>query len=278
LKSTSREFLAVFFFLSKTLGVLLLPSNLLIGVGVLGLILLLTRFVSLGRKLVVASVLLIAICGFSPIGNLLLYSLESRFPPWDDTRGAPDGIVVLGGAIDLDLSAAHSTAVFGPSIDRIVAAAGLAHRYPKARIVFSGGNAGLYPDDASREADFALTVLESFGFSKDRLVMERRSRNTQENAEFSKALVPPKEGERWLLVTSAYHMARAVGIFRKAQFAVEPYPVDWRASSRAGLLRFSRFFMVGLGRVDIASREWMGLIAYWITGRTSELFPGPSKR
>ena len=150
----------MFFFLSKTLGVMLLPSNLLIGVGILGLILLLTRFVSLGRKLVVASVLLLAICGFSPIGNLLLYPLESRFPPWDDTRGAPDGIVVLGGAIEPDLSAAHGTAVFGPSIDRIIAAAGLAHRYPNARIVFSGGNAGLDPSDAAREADFALPVFE----------------------------------------------------------------------------------------------------------------------
>ena len=60
--------------------------------------------------------------------------------------------------------------------------------------------------------------------------MERRSRNTQENAEFSKALVAPKEGERWLLVTSAFHMPRSVGLFRKAGFAVEPYPVDWRVS------------------------------------------------
>ena len=133
--------------------------------GIVGLLLLLTRFASLGRRLVVVSLLLIAICGFSPIGNVLLYSLELRFPPWDNTRGAPDGIVVLGGAIDVYLSAAHGAAVFGPSIDRIVAAAGLAHRYPKARIVFSGGNAGLY-SGAAREADFALPVLESFGFSQ----------------------------------------------------------------------------------------------------------------
>jgi uncharacterized SAM-binding protein YcdF (DUF218 family) len=268
----------VFFFLSKTLGVLLLPSNLLIGVGIVGLILLLSRFVSLGRKLVVASVLLIAICGFSPIGKLLLYPLETRFPPWDDTRGAPDGIVVLGGAIEPDLSAAHGAAVFGPSIDRIIAAAGLAHRYPNARIVFSGGNAGLDSSDPAREADFALPVFEGFGFSKDRLIMERRSRNTEENAEFSKALVSPKEGERWLLVTSAYHMARAVGIFRKAGFLVEPYPVDWRTGGRDNLLRFSRFSIGGLGRVDTASREWMGLTAYWITGKTNEFLPGPNER
>jgi uncharacterized SAM-binding protein YcdF (DUF218 family) len=265
----------VFFFFSKTLGVMLLPSNLLIGVGFLGLILLLTRFLSLGRKLVVASALLLAICGFSPIGNLLLYPLESRFPPWDDTRGGPDGIIVLGGAIEPDMSAAHGAPVFGASIDRIIAAAGLAHRYPNARIVFTGGNASLDSSDPAREADFALPVFEGFGFSKDRLIMERRSRNTEENAEFSKALLSPKAGERWLLVTSAYHMARAVGIFRKAGFLVEPYPVDWRTGGRDNLLRFSRFSVGGLGRVDTASREWLGLVAYWITGKTSEFFPGP---
>jgi uncharacterized SAM-binding protein YcdF (DUF218 family) len=266
---------AVFFFLSKTLGVLLLPSNLLMGLGLAGLILLLTRFASLGRKLVAASVLSLAICGYSPLGNLLLYPLESRFPPWDDTGGAPDGIVVLGGAIEPDLSAAHGIAVFGTSVDRIIAAAGLAHRYPNARVIFSGGNANLVSSDAAKEADFTAAVFESLGFSKDRLILERRSRNTQENAEFSKELAAPKRGERWLLVTSAFHMPRSVGIFRKAGFEVEPYPADWRMGGRDDLLKFSELFIRGLERVDTASREWIGLLAYWITGKTSELFPGP---
>jgi uncharacterized SAM-binding protein YcdF (DUF218 family) len=267
----------VFFFLSKTLGVLLLPSNLLIAVGMVGLLLLLTRYVALGRRLVAASLLLLAICGFSPLGKLLLYPLEARFPPWDATRGAPDGIVVLGGAIEPNLSAVRGAAVFGPSIDRLIAAAELGHRYPHARLVFTGGNGNLAASDTAREADFALPVLESFGLSKDRLIMERRSRNTEENAEFSKAMVAPKPGERWLLVTSAYHMARAVGIFRKAGFAVEPYPVDWRMGGRDDVLGFSRSFLGGLGRIDTASREWLGLTAYWLTGKTSEFLPGPNR-
>jgi uncharacterized SAM-binding protein YcdF (DUF218 family) len=256
----------------------LLPSNLLIGVGIVGLSLLYTPAASLGRRLVAASVLLIAVCGFSPIGKLLLYPLESRFPPWDDARGAPDGVVVLGGGIEPDLSAVHRAAVFGPSIDRIIAAADLAHRYPKARIVFSGGNGGLDPIDQAREADFALPVLESFGIARDRLMMERRSRNTQENAEFSKILAAPKPGERWLLVTSAYHMPRSVGNFRKVGFAVEPYPVDWRLGGRDDLLSFSIVFIGGLARIDTAAREWMALMVYWITGKTSEFFPGPNEQ
>jgi uncharacterized SAM-binding protein YcdF (DUF218 family) len=266
----------VFFLLSKTLGRLLLPSNLLIGLGIIGLALVPTRFASKGRKLVAASVLLLAVCGFLPIGNLLLYPLETRFPPWADTRGPPEGIVILGGAIEPDMSATHGAAVFGPSIARIIAAADLAHRYPKARVVFSGGNAGLDPSDQAKEADFALPVLESFGIPRGRLVMERRARNTQENAEFSKTAAAPQPGERWLLVTSAYHMPRSVGIFRKAGFAVEPYPVDWRLGRREDLLRFSTSFIGGLGRVDTASREWMGLLAYWITGKTTDFFPAPN--
>src|SRR5713226_262505 len=246
----SQEDFAVFFFLSKTLGLMLLPSNFLIGVGIVGVILLLTRWAPLGRKLTVASVVLLAICGFSPFANLLLYPLESRFPPWDQRQGAPDGIIVLGGSIEPDLSAAHGVAVFCTSVDRIIATAVLARRYPNARIVFSGGNANLVSSDAAKEADFAMPVLESFGFAKDRLIMERRSRNTYENAEFSKALVSPKSGERWLLVTSAHHMPRSVGIFRKVGFDVEPYPVDWRTGRRGDLLKFSDHFAERLSLVD----------------------------
>jgi uncharacterized SAM-binding protein YcdF (DUF218 family) len=177
-----------------------------------------------------------------------------------------------------DLSAAHGVAVFGTSVDRIIAAAVLARRYPNARIAFSGGNANLVSSDAAKEADFAMPVFESFGFAKDRLIMERRSRNTYENAEFSKALVSPNSGERWLLVTSAHHMPRSVGIFRKVGFEVEPYPVDWRTGRGGDLLKFSDHFAERLALVDTAAREWMGLLAYWITGKTGELFPGPKRR
>jgi uncharacterized SAM-binding protein YcdF (DUF218 family) len=267
----------LFFALSKTLGIMLLPTNFLIGVGVAGAILLATRFASLGRKLLIASVAVLAICGFSPLGNLLLYPLESRFPPWDAARGAPDGIVVLGGSIDPDLSAAHGLTVFSGSVDRIIAGAALAHRYPKARIVFSGGNANLVADDAAKEADYAISVFESLGISRDRLIMERRSRNTKENAEFSKAMVGPKDGERWLLVTSGYHMPRSVGLFRKAGFAVEPYPVDWRTGGGTDLLTFSTLAVNGLERTDAAMREWIGLAAYRATGKIDEFLPGPAQ-
>jgi uncharacterized SAM-binding protein YcdF (DUF218 family) len=267
----------LFFVLSKTLGYMMLPTNFLIGIGLLGIILLATRFASIGRRLAIFSLVLLAVCAFSPLGNLLLYPLEARFPPWDAARGAPDGIVVLGASIEAELSAAHGTPVVRSSPDRIIAAAALALRYPNARVVFSGGSANLISNDA-READYAGAIFESLGIAKSRLIMERQSRNTQENAEFSKALVAPKAGERWLLVTSAFHMPRSVGLFRKAGFDVEPYPVDWRVGGRDDLFAFTSIAVDGLARTDLAVREWMGLLAYRATGKINELLPAPRPR
>ena len=267
----------MFFALSKTFGFMLLPTNFLLGIGFVGAVLMATRFAAFGRKLVIAAVLLLVVCGLSPLGKILLYPLESRFPAWDAARGAPDGIIVLGASIEADLSVAHGTPVVRGAPDRIIAAAALAKRYPNARVVFSGGSANLISNDA-READFAGAIFESLGVDKSRLIMERRSRNTQENAEFSKALVAPKDGERWLLVTSAFHMPRSVGLFRKAGFAVEPYPVDWRVGGRDDLMVFSNVAIEGLGRTDLAVREWMGLIAYRVAGKIDELLPGPASK
>jgi uncharacterized SAM-binding protein YcdF (DUF218 family) len=263
----------LFFILSKTLGIILLPANFLIGAGLLGAVLMATRFAALGRRLMIAALVLLAICGFTPLGNLLLYPLEARFPPWDAGRGAPDGIVVLGGSIDPDISMAHGVAIVSRAADRLIATAALARRYPDARIIFTGGSANLISNDA-READYVAGIFENLGVAPARLTVDRRARNTQENAEFAKAIAAPKAGERWLLVTSAYHMPRSVGLFRKAGFAVEPYPVDWRAG--VDLWAWRPLSLEGLGVVDASVREWMGLLAYRISGKTSELFPGPN--
>jgi len=266
----------LFFILSKTIGVMLLPINFLIGLGLLGAVLLATRVGWLGRRLLVASILLLAVFGFSPLGNLLLYPLEQRFPPWDATGGAPDGIIVLGGPVDPDLSLAHHTPAVTNSPDRMITAAALARRYPNARLVYTGGSARLISNDA-KEADYAADIFEGLGIAKSRLIMERLSRNTAENAAFTKDLVKPRDGERWLLVTSAFHMPRSVGLFRKVGFTVEPYPVDWRVGGREDLLSFNNVAGDGLDRTNTAVREWMGLVAYRLTGRIDELLPGPAK-
>ncbi|MBR1120590.1 YdcF family protein [Bradyrhizobium lablabi] len=262
------------FALSKTVGYLVLPSNFLICLGLLGAILLITRYAGLGRKLLVLALVGLAICAYSPLANFVLYPLEQRFPKWDSTRGDPDGIIVLGGALDADLSAAHGVPVISGAADRIIGAVTLAHRYPNARLIYSGGSPNLISNDA-KEADYATALFQGLGIPKTRLVMERQSRNTRENAEFSRQLAMPKPGERWLLVTSAYHMPRSIGLFRKAGFPVQAYPVDWRVGTREDLFKYYVVANDGLQLIDIGVREWFGLIAYRISGATDVLFPGP---
>ncbi len=264
----------MFFYASKVLGFFAIPSNLVIVIGLVGVLLLSTRFVRAGRRLVVGSLVLLALMGLSPIGNALIVPLEQRFPPYDHRRAPPHGIVVLGGAVTPDVSHARNDVALNEAAERMTVVADLARRYPDARIIFSGGSAALVFDETA-EAVIALRLFERLGLAPGRVIAEDKSRNTVENAQFSRDLAQPKPGERWLLVTSAYHLPRAVGVFRKAGFPVEAYPVDWRTRGTADALRPFATLGDGLRRTDTAMREWVGLLVYWLAGRTSELFPGP---
>jgi len=265
----------LFFILSKTAGFFSLPSNDLFCIGLLGAILLRTRLARAGRRLLVVCVIGLLVFGLLPTSVLLILPLEQRFPAWDPARGAPDGIIVLGGALDPDISAARSATAINDAAERLIVVPELARRYPKARILFSGGNASVLEHGLS-EAQFAVPLIESLGVAHDRILVEGRSRNTAENAAFSKALAAPKPGERWLLVTSAFHMPRAIGCFRQAGFEVEAYPVDWRTRGPRDLIDISNVGG-GLANTDLATHEWIGLVVYWLTGRTPVLFPGPSR-
>jgi uncharacterized SAM-binding protein YcdF (DUF218 family) len=264
----------MFFILSKVLGFFAIPSNLVIGFGLLGVVLSATRLARLGRRLMLASLLALAVIGLSPLGNALIIPLEQRFPPWDDSRGAPDGIVVLGGGITPDVSAVRNEVALNEAAERVTATVALARRYPDARIIYSGGSGALFYREGS-EAVFAVRLLESLGVPPARVTAEEQSRNTVENAVFSMLLAMPQPGERWLLVTSGYHMPRAMGIFRRAGFRVEAYPVDWRTRGPQDALRPFSTLGSGLERADTAVREWVGLLVYWLIGRSSALFPGP---
>jgi uncharacterized SAM-binding protein YcdF (DUF218 family) len=264
----------MFFILSKVLGFFAAPSDLLIAFGLLGVVLLATRWARLGKYLMLASLLALAVIGLSPLGNALIIPLEQRFPPWDDTRGPPDGIVVLGGAITPDVSAARNDIALNEAAERVTATVALARRYPEARIVYSGGSGALIFREGS-EAVIAVRAFESLGIPPERIIAEEQSRNTVENAVFSLLLAMPRPGERWLLVTSGYHMPRAMGIFRQAGFPVEAYPVDWRTRGPQDALRPFSTLGSGMERTDTAVREWVGLLVYWLTGRSASLFPGP---
>jgi uncharacterized SAM-binding protein YcdF (DUF218 family) len=268
----------MFFILAKILGFFALPSNILISLALLGVLLMATRFARGGRRLAVTAVILLALAGLSPLGNAIILPLEERFPAWDSAqaaaRGAPTGIISLGGAVDTVVSPVRGEVALNEAAERMTAIAELARRFPQARIVFSGGSDRIILAGVS-EASLAERLFLSFGIARERITLEDKSRDTLENARFTRDLVQPKPGERWLLVTSAHHMPRSVAVFRAAGFPVEPFPVDYRTRGAIDLLRPFSNLGDGLRRTDTAMREWVGLLMYRLSGRTTELFPGP---
>jgi uncharacterized SAM-binding protein YcdF (DUF218 family) len=159
--------------------------------------------------------------------------------------------------------------------ERLSETAALAYRYPNAMVVISGGTAGNGPE-ATTEAFIAKRFLEDLGVDTSRIVLEHRSLSTAENAAFTRDLLMPQPGQRWLLVTSASHMPRAVGSFRRAGFPVIPYPVGYTTSGLPDDYWSIRLeASTNLVRADVAVHEWLGLIAYRLTGRTDALLPGP---
>jgi uncharacterized SAM-binding protein YcdF (DUF218 family) len=264
----------MFFVLSKILGFFALPSNALIVLGLVGVAIAVLRSARAGGKLIVASLILLAIFGLSPLANGLILPLEDRFPPWDASRGPPIGIIVLGGAFETLVSTTRADIPLNDAAERMTASAALALRYPEARIIFTGGVGSLLYGGPT-EGELARRFYASLGIPASRVTVEEESRDTAENARFTWSLAAPRPGERWLLVTSAFHMPRAIGAFRRVGFAVEAYPVDYRTRGVEDLARPFASLGEGLRRTDVAVREWIGLVMYRIAGRTAELFPGP---
>lgn len=264
----------MFFTVSKVLGFFAVPSN---AIGALfGLAVVLFLFRRRGAAAWCAGIASAAllIVGYSPLATIGLLTLTERFPPWHGGGAPPDGIIVLGGAIDPEATAARGEVELDSSAERIFAMLELARRYPKARVVFTGGSGNLVMNSLA-EAPIAGRLLDEFGVDPARVTLEGASRTTDENASATRALVAPKPGERWLLVTSAFHMPRSVGVFRAAGFDVEPYPVDYRTRGwRDAVLPFD-LLSGGLARADVVAHEWTGLIVYWLTGKSRELFPAP---
>ncbi|WP_424630982.1 YdcF family protein [Bradyrhizobium sp. SYSU BS000235] len=263
------------FVLSKVVNFFALPSNALIMMCVLGLVLLvLTPLRRTATWLLGVGLGLYLVFGLSPASNFLVLPLTERFPAWKPDGRAPDGIIVLGGAINAEATVYRGSLELDQSGERIIEMLKLARQYPSARIVFTGGSGNLIARLVP-EAPIVGQLLEDFGVAKDRIILESKSRTTAENAEFTKQLVSPKPGERWLLITSAFHMPRSIGSFRKVGFDVEAYPVDWRSQGWEDAFDPFDKMSAGLSRADTAIHEWTGLIGYWLAGLTSELFPGP---
>jgi len=261
------------FWLSKLVQSSLLPSNCLALLAVLGLVALALRRRKLAMWIFGVATVLMALAGWSPLGPKLLMVLEDRFPQAALTEDVA-GIVMLGGAVDIHISQDRGQIALNNNAERVVEVAALARRYARARIILSGGIAHDAHGNSLTEAEGARRSLVDLGVSSERIELEDRSRTTFENAAESLRMAHPKAGEPWLLVTSAFNMPRAVASFRGVGFAVIPYPVDYRTRP-ADLRRPVATLADGLAELDIAAHEWLGLLAYRLTGKTRELLPSP---
>lgn len=264
----------MFFALSKILWWLAAPANLLFLLLAAGVLLLWTRWRGLGRNLAGVAMLLIAAVTVLPVGSWMMQQLEDRFPAVSALPAQVDGIVVLGGAVNPWMTAERGQVALGDHGDRLTEFAGLARRYPDARLVFTGGTGYLTRQDL-KEADLLSPLWQQIGVDERRILYENQSRNTHENAVLTLPIARPQPGETWVLITSAFHMPRAVGCFRRAGWKVLPYPVDYK-TGRSFAFDLSLNPAGRLMSLNAAAHEWLGLIFYRLTGKTDSLFPGPA--
>lgn len=263
----------MFFELSKYLWVLIDPANLLLILLVFGVLLLATRWHRSGRRLLVLLSLFALLISTVPISGWALWVLENRFPARTELPVQVDGIIVAGGVLNPKQSKERGQPALGGAIERLTAMVNLARKYPNAKIIFSGG-AGDPANPDLKEAHYIAPFIKDMGLDPDRIIFEDKARNTAENAQITLELAQPKPGENWLLVTSAFHMPRAMGTFRKAGWDIQAYPVDY-STSPSFKWKFFFNFSAGLIRLSHITHEIVGLFAYKVTGRSQSFFPEP---
>ena len=256
--------------IAAVLGWVLDPAILLPGTLLIGVALLWSDWARAGRWLASAAGLVLLVIACLPISGWMIAVLEDRFPAPPPPRHV-DGVIVLGGSVTPGVSEARGMPTVNDNADRLIAFARLARLYPDARLVFTGGGKPAQRGLAT-EAELSGRILDGLGVPAGRVTYEDRSTSTYENAVFTRDLVHPGADETWLLVTSAWHMPRAVASFDAAGWPVVPYPVGYTTS---GGLGWSIGFepVRHLAELRRALHEWGGLIVYRLRGQTHTLFP-----
>lgn len=259
----------MFFVLSKIVWFILAPLNVAL-ILLTGAMLAMTfKYNRIARRLGIAAFVVLFVFAVLPTGPLLIRYLETRHPAPADIPRPVQGIIALGYGFDADQGFRHGDPQLTGGADRITTFMKLGRDYPWAKLVYTGGQGSL-AQSGTPEAAMIRPFLKNLGFNPGRrLVTEDASRTTYENAQRSRELVKPKPGDRWLLVTSAWHMPRALGAFNAAGWAVTPYPTDYLMPARYD-------FIGNLQLSHIAIKEIIGIAGYSATGRWSaEFLPSP---
>jgi uncharacterized SAM-binding protein YcdF (DUF218 family) len=222
------------------------------------------RWPRLARSLLGLSLVVLALLGFEAVPNALLRPLEMRYAtPSADTVASQVGVIVLGGSFkSAESMVAHGQVPLGEAAERLTQAAALLHQHPEWALVFLGGEGRLLPTGLT-EAQMARQFFLEQGIAEDRIQLESRSRTTRENAQQVAQLLGPRCQQPWLLITSAWHMPRAMEEFQKTGCRITPYPADYRTGNYTPWTEYSLAHSLVLWQV--ALHEWLGILAYRTT-------------
>lgn len=258
------------FFVSKFFWILINPFSLFIYLFVISFFLLILKKYRISKIVFFFSLLYILFISIFPIGKIAFYVLEKEFYEKIIYPKDIHGILILGGAIDPFLSNKHNSVEFNESAERMIESIYLINKYKKAKIIFSGGS-GYLNKPSLDHAKIAKIFYKNMNIDISRIHFENKSRNTFENIIFSKKFADPVNNKNWLLITSASHMRRSLLISEKINWKLFPYAVDFKQSKDTSFYPSLSFFS-NFNSFQRASHEWLGLISYYMMGRTERIF------
>jgi len=261
------------FLFTKVLGFVFNPNALFIAGLLLSFLLLTTRrWFRKGRFLLGLVLFGYVAFGMFPVASMAVNVLEDRFPTTRNYNAPIAGIVVLAGSVDTVMTRERGQVSVSNRIERLSEFLRLARQHPEAKLAFVGGQGRVF-DRKPSESEVAAQFLSEAGMDTSKIWFEDTSRNTEEGAVASYQKLQPNGGA-WVLITSARHMPRAVGLFRKAGWTVSAHPVDY-LTFPGGIKKWTPSWPGGLNTLHEAMYEWGGLLFAWLRGKIDEPFPGP---
>ena len=258
------------FFLSKILWILFSPFNLILLLIILAFIFSFFKFILCSRIFYLSALLLFLTTGAIPTGAFLMHQLEKNYYNKVSLPNTIDGILILSGATRPYLTKIHNQVTIKSNGERLIESVVLIKKYPKAKVIFAGGSNTIL-DYEFTHSEAAKIFYQNLGINLDRINFEDQSRNTYENIVFSKNIANPKVDENWVLVTSAFHLKRSINISEKISWNLIPYPTDFNQPKKFNW-KFEYNLLNNLVLFRQASHEWLGIIAYYLMGRTSKIF------
>ncbi len=258
------------FYLSKILWTILNPFNLFIFLYLFSFILYFFTLKKLSTVFFLLNFLFLFSISLFPIGNFLIHIIEKEFHTDIDIPDKLDGILIIGGASNALMFKEYNQINLNDSAERLVESVNIINKFNTSKVIFSGGSGIINRPDLDH-SQVAKSFYKKMGVDTNRIIFENNSRNTYENIVFSKKIADPKKNEKWLVITSASHMKRTLLIAEKNNWNMIPYAVDFKNVKNFKLLPNLKL-LSNLNSFQYGVHEWIGLISYYLMGRTTKIF------